>query len=74
MEKKVKLPGGAGQADGQSQGQEESILGCTMQSFPKHLLQTPVSLKIILLLPAHHKRFQVCPVLLYSESVWMKNR
>lgn len=45
-----------------------------MQLFPRHLLQTPVSLKIILLLPAHHKRFQVCPVLLYSESVWMKNR
>lgn len=40
-----------------------------MQLFPRHLLQTPVSLKIILLLPAHHKRFQVCPVLLYSESV-----
>lgn len=54
--------------------QEESILGSNMQLFPRHLLQTPVSLKIILLLPAHHKRFQVCPVLLYSESVWMKNR
>lgn len=35
--------------------QEESILGCSMQLFPRHLLQTPVSLKIILLLPAYHK-------------------
>lgn len=38
------------------QGQEQSILGCTMQLFPRHLLKTPVSLKIILLLPAHHKK------------------
>lgn len=31
--------------------------------FLRHLLQTPVSLKIILLLPAHPKKLQVCPVL-----------
>lgn len=37
--------------------------GCTRQLFPRNLLQTPVSLKIILLLPAYHEKFQVCLLL-----------
>lgn len=59
--RKLSFLGGACQADGGL----EKLGGVYIRLYwgTRHLLQPPVSLKIILLLPAHPQKLQVCPAL-----------
>lgn len=59
---------------GSQQGHGESILGHTVQFFPRHLPQTPVSLKRILCFLHITKNSKYVRSCLYLEAVWLQNR